>query len=305
MKILREALDDYLALRRGLGFKLRSDGVRLQNFIAFMERKNATFITTRLALEWSLQLQGLYPGKRLIMVRAFAKYMAAFDSRTEVPPVDLIPLKEIRPRPHIYTESEIQQLLEAAWTDLDDRPRGTYCCLFGLLAVTGLRVGEAIRLQFHDVDLKSGILTIRDTKCAESRLVPLHPTTIRVLREYKKRRDRLPGARLSPHFFTTSQGTPLYHQLIYTVFRPLLVKISLRKVTSGSGPRLHDLRHQFAVRTMINWYKSGEDIERRLPALSAFLGHRSVESTYWYLTEYPELMQLAAQRLETRWEGWR
>src|SRR5215470_8978906 len=184
VKTLREALDAYLALRRGLGFKLRSDGVKLQKFIAFMEGKNATFITTRLAAEWSLQTRALHPGKRLIMVRAFAKYMAAFDSRTEVPPADLIPLKEVRPRPYIYTESEVQQLLEAA-TDLDDRPRGTYYCLFGLLAVTGLRVGEAIRLQLHDVDLKSGILTIRDTKCAESRLVPLHPSTVRVLREYR------------------------------------------------------------------------------------------------------------------------
>lgn len=126
MKTLREALDDYLALRRGLGFKLRGDGVRLQNFVAFMERKNATFITTRLAVEWSLQLRGLHPGRRLIMVRAFAKYMAAFDSRTEVPPADLIPLKAIRPRPYIYTESNVQRLLEAARTDLDDRPRGTY-----------------------------------------------------------------------------------------------------------------------------------------------------------------------------------
>lgn len=303
MRTLRQALDDYLALRRGLGFKLQSDGVRLRSFLCFLEERNATHITTRLAADWALRTQGAQPGKRLRMVRSFAKYMAAFDSRTDVPPANLIPVRAIRPRPYIYSDDEVHRLLEAAWACDDDRPRGTYYCLFGLLIVTGLRIGEAIRLQVHDVDLKNGILTIRDTKFAQSRLVPLHPTTVRELRNYKRRRDKLLGTQSSPHFFITRKGTPLYHDRIYRVFRPLLVKLSLRKETSGSGPRLHDFRHRFAVRTMIDWYRSGEDVERRLPTLSTFLGHVSVDSTYWYLTEYPELMRMAVQRLEDRWEG--
>lgn len=301
MKTLRKALDDYLALRRGLGFKLQGDSVKLRSFVSFLKEKNAKYITLRLSTEWAIQTTGLLPALRLRIVRGFAKYMAAFDARTEVPPPDLIPLKAIRPRPYIYSDEEIHRLMDVAKTCVEDQPRGTYYCLFGLLIVCGLRVGEAIRLQISDVDLTDGILTIRDTKFAQSRLVPLHPTTARELKVYKRRRDKLLGARASSHFFITRSGGPLYHECIYQVFRPLLVTISLRQCTSGSGPRLHDFRHRFAVRTMINWYKSGADVERCLPVLSAFLGHVSVDSTYWYLTEYPELMQLAVQRLETRW----
>jgi len=267
-----------------------------------MEKRNSTYITTRLAIDWAMETQGTQPGIRLTMVRIFAKYVAAFDPRTEVPPSDLIPVKAIRPRPYIYSDEEVHRLLDAARTGVDDRPRGTYYCLFGLLAASGLRIGEAIRLRINDVDLKNGILTVRDTKFAQSRLVPLHPTTVHELSKYKRRRDKLLGSEPQSHFFVTCKGTPLYHQCIYEVFRPLLVKISLRKSTTGPGPRLHDLRHRFAVRIMIDWYRAGEDIERRLPTLSAFLGHVSAESTYWYLTEYPELMQMAVQRLETRWE---
>lgn len=303
MRTLHQALSDYLTLRRGLGFKLQSDGVRLQNFLSFLEEKNATYITMRLATEWALRTRGAQPGKRLRMVRGFAKYTAAFDSRTEVPPANLIPVKAIRPRPYIYSDEEVRCLLDAARAYDTGKPQGTYYCLFGLLIVAGLRVGEAMRLRVDDVDLENGILTIRDTKFAQSRLVPLHPTAVRELKNYKSRRDALFSAHLLSHFFITAKGTPLYHESVYRVFRPLLLKISLRKTVTGSGPRLHDFRHRFAVQTMIDWYRSGEEVERRVPILSTFLGHASVDSTYWYLTEYPELMQMAVQRLEARWEG--
>jgi integrase len=175
--------------------------------------------------------------------------------------------------------------------------------LLGLLTVSGLRIGEAIKLQIQDVDLKNGILTIRDSKFGKSRLVPIHPTTVRELRSYCKRRDEwlMLENKSTNQFFMTRTGKPLTHHAIYVAFRCLSVEIGLRKVTSGSGPRIHDLRHRFAVRTLINWYRAGKNTEVLLPALATFLGHVSVESTYWYLTEYPELMKLAMKRLDDRW----
>ena len=302
MKTLRRTLEEYLALRRNLGFKLRSDGAHLTNFVLFMERRNEPHITTRLALEWALKTPGRQASKRLTIVREFAKYAAAFDGRTEVPPQNLLFSKTVRPRPYLYSQDEVNRLLEAAWRHHDDQPRGTYYCLFGLLAVSGLRIGEATGLQVHDVDLTKGILTIRNTKFGKSRLVPLHSSTVKKLREYGKRRDELLGMRPQTHFFVTPKGARLESWRIYQVFKALAVMAGIRKVVSGPGPRLHDFRHRFAVRTLIDWYRAGEDVEARLPVLSTYLGHVSVENTYWYLTEYPELMNLAVQRLNARWE---
>lgn len=301
MKTLRRTLEEYLALRRNLGFKLRSDGAHLTNFVLSMERRNAPHITTRLALEWALKTPGRQASKRLTIVREFAKYAAAFDGRTEVPAQNLLFSKTVRPRPYLYSQDEVNRLLDAAWMH-DDQPRGTYYCLFGLLAVSGLRTGEATELQVHDVDLTKGILAIRNTKFGKSRLVPLHSSTVKKLQAYSERRDKLLGVQSSTHFFTTPNGTRLDHWRIYQVFKALAVMAGIRKTVSGPGPRLHDFRHRFAVRTLIDWYRAGEDVEALLPVLSTYLGHVSVENTYWYLTEYPELMNLAVQRLNARWE---
>ena len=303
MKPLRKSLEEYLELRRGLGAKLHAEGVRLPKFVSFMEERQSPYITTRLALDWAQQTSARYPTKRLTMVRGFAKYLAGYDIRTEVPPLDCLSRKFARSRPYLYSDEEIQRLLRAAWRYRRDRPRGTYYCLLGLLTVSGLRIGEAIKLQIQDVGLKNGILTIRDSKFGKSRLVPIHPTTVRELRSYCKRRDEwlMLENKSTNQFFMTRTGKPLTHHAIYVAFRCLSVEIGLRKVTSGSGPRIHDLRHRFAVRTLINWYRAGKNTEVLLPALATFLGHVSVESTYWYLTEYPELMKLAMKRLDDRW----
>jgi integrase len=269
---------------------------------AWWEERKSPYITTRLALDWAQQTSARYPIKRLTMVRGFAKYLAGFDKRTEVPPRDCLSRKFARCRPYIYSDEEIQHLLRAAWRNPRDKPRGTYYCLLGLLTVSGLRIGEAIRFQIQDVDLNNGILTIRDTKFGTSRLVPIHPTRVKALRAYWNRRGawlRLEN-KSSSHFFMTRKGTPLSHHAIYVAFRCLFLDIGLRKVTSGAGPRIHDFRHRFAVKTLINWYRSGKTTEVLLPALATFLGHVSVESTYWYLTEYPELIKLAMQRLDDR-----
>ncbi len=305
MTSLHSALKNYLILRRSLGFKLEEDGAELSKFVSFLTERKAPFITTSLALAWAQCGGGVRPPRkaawRLAIVRKFATHVAAFDARTEIPPSGLLSVRAVRPRPYIYTDKELKSLL-AASREWPDQPRGTYYCLFGLLAVSGLRLGEARGLASNDVDLSNGILTIRRAKFGKCRLVPIHPTTVAVLRQYRKRRDTIRGSNPSTYFFITRKGTQLPECYVEKVFRSLLAKIGIRKLTASSGPRIHDLRHRFAVRTLIDWYRSGKDVESRLPFLSTFLGHVGLRDTYWYLTEYPELMKLAVERLNSRWE---
>lgn len=306
MNSLREALQDYLSMRRGLGFKLQKDGNCLLKFVTFMEQQNAPYIATSLALEWARQTvsAGANQWERLRMVRGFAKYRSAADSRTEIPPPTLLPRLRHRARPYLYTEDEIQRLLEAAlnFKFRNDLKNHTYYCLFGLLAVSGLRSGEAIRLKCEDADLINGVLTIRGTKFGKSRLVPLHPTSQKMLSDYKKRRNDYLAGRPASHFFISDRGTPLFHADIHRIFNRISVLIGLRDPSASRGPRLLDFRHRFAVHTLLLWYRSGTEIEPRLPLLSTFLGHVCIANTYWYFSACPELMGLAVKRLERRWE---
>ncbi len=303
MNALRETLANYLALRRSLGFKMLNESAALPGFLSFVEKRKVSYITTRLALDWAQRGREGQSKWRFYMVRGLAKYAAIFDNRNEVPQLGLLRTKYPRPRPYIYSDDEIERLLCAARNWGHDRPRRTYYSFLGLLAVSGLRLGEAIRLQLDDVDLENGILTIRNSKFGKSRLVPLHSSTIRKLLAYRRQRNKFLDKRPSTYFFTTRNGTPLRQPTLHIVFKKLLVLARIREVTSRGGPRLHDLRHRFAVRTLIDWYRSGSDIDACLPRLSTFLGHAYVRSTYWYLTEHPELMKLAVQRLDARWEG--
>lgn len=280
-----------------------NESAALPAFVSFVGRRKSPYITTRLALDWAQQGKEGQSKWRFSMVRGLAKYAVIFDARAEVPQLGVLRTKYPRPRPYIYSDQEIERLLRAAWDWGHDRPRTTYYCFLGLLAVSGLRLGEAIRLQVGDVDLATGILTIRNSKFGKSRLVPIHASTTRKLREYQRQRDRFLGTRSSTHFFVCRKGTPLRQPNFHGVFKELLVRAGIRDVTSRGGPRLHDLRHTFAVRTLIGWYQSGKDIEAQLPVLSTFLGHSCVRDTYWYLSEHPELMKLAVERLDARWEG--
>lgn len=305
MMPLRQAFNDYLAMRRSLGYRLSAEGVRLAKFVDFLKENRASYITTALAVEWALQSSPALgePAKRLTMVRGFAKYLRALDAQNEIPARELIPNRLRRVRPYLYSNEEVVTLLEAARRrSRCEMPQGTYYCLFGLLVVSGMRVGEAINLTDQDVDLAAATLTVRGTKFGKSRLVPLHSTTVRELREYKARRDEFLRGRAALRFFISAAQTPLLHTKIYDVFAAARHAAGLRKI-AGRNPRLHDFRHLFAVRTLINWYQRGEDVERQLPTLSTFLGHVCVASTYWYLTEHPELMALAVARLDERWEG--
>jgi integrase/recombinase XerD len=306
MKPLRQAIEEYIALRRSLGFKLRDMADDLQTFAAFMEQKAAPFITTELALEWAMQPAHHQPSswaQRLGFVRVFARHWSTIDPRTEIPPAGLLPFRPQRARPYLYSEQEIQELLAAAHklTPRQGLRPWTYHCLFGLLAVGGLRIGEALKLERTDVDLHEGILTIRQTKFGKSRLVPLHISSRDIMADYARRRDRLVRRAASPCFFLNDHGRRLEVSAVRRTFYDLSHQIGLREPTDRKGPRLHDFRHRFAVRTLIQWYRSNEDIEQRLPVLSTFLGHGHVADTYWYLSVHPELMGLATRRLELRW----
>jgi integrase len=306
MSDLRPALERYLSMRKGLGYKYEHQTKRLGAFVSFMEKRKATTITTKLAMEWAT----LPPDRhaswalRLTDVRGFARHVASFDPKTEVPPVGLLPALK-RAKPYVYSDAEVDALLAAALAlpPKDGLRRWTYHRLFGLLAVTGMRVSEVMGLERDDVDLGAGVLTIRLTKFGKSRLLPLHPTTCTALRSYAKRRDAHVGSRCGPHFFVTEQGDRLQHHHVYPVVWRLSRETGLRRPGDRTGPRVHDLRHRFAIRTLLGWYREGKDIEQHLPVLSTYLGHACVQDTYWYLSACPELMREAARRLERRWEA--
>jgi integrase len=310
MTPLPQAVEDYLELRRGLGFKLREYGECLHEFVSFLAERGAGHITSTLAVEYCCRRKHEKPiswARRLITIRGFAQYRLAADPATEVPHRRLLPFRSKRARPYLYTHDEIARLLHSALTMVSPHPlrQRTYYCLFGLLTVTGMRLGEALSLQPEDVDLDRGIITVRRTKFDKNRLVPLHPSTCAVLRDYARLRDETHTRRrrVVPFFFAAIHGTRLNNSGVNMVFRGLSRQIGLRKPGGGPGPRLHDFRHRFAVETLLRWYRRGEDVTRRMPILSTYLGHGNVSGTYWYLTNTPELMSAASRLLEARWEG--
>lgn len=308
MNPLRKAVRDYLAMRRGLGFKLAKHQGLLQEFVSFLARKRSPRITVNMALEWATLNADHKPyewAERLSIVRGFARHWSATDALTEVPPLGLLPYQPQRAQPYFYSDREIRALLKAAKKrpSVDPLRPWTYHCLFGLLAVTGLRIGEALSLRTKDMDWSEGILTIRGAKFGKSRLVPLHASTCKVLADYVNRRDCRFGAGTEGLLLVNKNGNQLDKGEVHRMFYTLSRQIGLRAVGASRGPRLHDFRHRFAVQTLFHWYRNGEDPSRRLPVLSTYLGHAHVTDTYWYLTGTPELLGAAAKRLEKRWEG--
>jgi integrase/recombinase XerD len=317
MNALRQAVQDYLRMRRALGFKLQEAGKALLDFSAFMEQRRASYITVPLAVEWAKQRcdghSDAWAAQRLSFVRLFARYRSATDPRTQIPPPGLLPFRPRRARPYLYSDDEIEQLLRVT-LDMPLSARHARCCallprvyycLFGLLSVSGLRLSEARNLELKDADLNAGVLTIRRGKFGKDRLVPLHASTCKVLADYIARRQRhWAGRPVSSYLFVSSWGNRLDVAQIHRAFYAVSRRIGLRGVSDSHGPRLHDLRHRLATITLVNWYRSNQDPERRLPVLSAFLGHVHVSDTQWYLSASPELMREAMSRLERRWEQW-
>ncbi len=316
MNILQDRMRDYLAMRRALGFRLVEAECHLKRFCAFMDAQRQTIVTAELALQWAMAPAHIRPtswAARLTVVRQFARYLQGFEPRTELPSTRLLPFRPKRSKPYLYSDHEIRQLMAAAEVMPSRqalRP-WTLRTLVGLLAVTGMRMGEALALTREDVDLNNGVLTIRGSKFTKSRLVPLHPTTCHALTLYAQRRDALLDERdgllgqrvRAPYFLLTGRGGKFWHAEVHKSFVAISRSIGLRSPASRRGPRLHDFRHRFATETLLHWSRSGVQIDRAMPTLTTYLGHSNISDTYWYLSAHPELMRHAALRLERRWGG--
>ena len=300
MTDLRQALADYLRIRRQLGYKLKADERLLENFVAFLERAGAVRITTELAVMWARLPVDARPHRwrqRLGIVRSFARYLATIDPDSEVPSKDLLPAHRPRVAPYIYSPDQITALMRAAGALTPPLRAASYRTVIGLMASTGLRLGEALGLDRQDVDLGDGALHVR-ARQTKQREVPLHPSTTAALGEYARSRDRYWPTAQTPAFFLNARGGRLTRTEFNHWFARLIGQIGLEGAGERVRPRPHDLRHTLAVHTLLDWYHAGENVDRRMPLLSTFLGHVDPVSTYWYLEAVPELMAVIASRLE-------
>lgn len=300
MSALAEIARDYLRLRRLLGHNLAEHHRLLPRFVAYLDSIGATTVTVEAAVAWSTD--GVDPAstngaRRMMVARGFARHLAGLDEHTEIPPLGLVPMRQRWRPPFLFTATDIAVLMEAARRRRWRLPSATYTTLIGLLAATGMRVGEALRLEPDDIDHTDGVIVIRESKFGKSRLVPVHADTITALDDYVTNRDRLLRVeRTTSRVFVSSRGGPLIYPVVQQVFRDLCDRNGIG-ADAARAPRIHDLRHTFAVTVLTDWYRTGDDIEARLPALSTYLGHRDPRSTYWYLSAAPELLAYAAAKL--------
>ena len=301
MTRLQAALEDYITIRRTMGFKFEDSAKLLSGFVAQLEHDGSQVITSVAAVAWATAAGG-HPnwwGKRLSMVRGFARYLHSLDSEHEVPPTGMFPTRPCRATPYLYSQDDVARLMVASRSLRPASWARTMETLIGLLAVTGMRIGEVIRLDISEINWADGLLTVRSGKFGKSREVPLHPSTLAALRAYSEHRCRM-GRRLrTTTFFVSIFGDHLNYDSVHRTFHRLVRRLGPQPHSKHHSPRLHDLRHTFAVRTLLDWYRDGADVSRRLHLLSTYLGHIDPSATYWYLSAAPELLALAAERLES------
>jgi integrase len=307
MSALAERAHEYLRLRRALGHELAEAARLLPRFVTYLDSIGATSVTVEAALAWALQPDtgpaSKVRARRMTVARGFARHMAGIDPDTQVPPLGLVPYRQRWRPPFIYADADVEALMAQTARTIPTAWRAaTYQMLIGLLAATGLRVGEALRLQRSDVDWDEGVITIRASKFGKSRQLPVSATTVDALATYDRQRNRYQPQPQAQTFVVSTVGTAVIYADFGATFRELI-----RATGVGAGspirPRIHDLRHTFAVRTLVSWYRAGEDVNALLPRLSAYLGHREPACTYWYLSAAPELLALAAGRLEAAQEA--
>jgi len=293
---LHERAEEYLRLRRALGFRLRREGQVLPQFADYLEQQGAATVTAEHAIAWAQLPRGVHPvtwTHRLTAVRSFAAWLHTIDPAAEVPPKGVFPGQGKRPAPFIFSACDITRMISACGSLRPAMRAATYAALFGLIAVTGIRIGEALAIPADGIDLDAGLLPVMPAKSRCQRILPLHPTTAAALAEYAALRARsFPEAAT---FFVSDRGTALRRGPALTAFRQACAAAGIK-----GRPRIHDMRHSFAVTTLLEWYRSGEDVAAQMPALSGYLGHVSPEGTYWYISAVPELMQLAAARAAGR-----
>jgi len=302
MSALRQAVDDYLAVRRAVGYQLKQDGHLLPDFVEYVEGRGGCFVTTKLALEWATQPTGgsvCWWALRLRIVRHFAQHLRAIDPRTEIPRPDLLPYRRSRRTPYLYADEDVVRLMEAARRLRGSLRPFSYATLFGLLAATGMRVGEAIALNRPDVDFDKRRAVVHKGKFNKSRELPLHETTLAALRAYARRRDRVFPRCDTPSFFISQRRTRLLYSTVHRTFLKLLPEAGLAE--RQPPPRIHGLRHRFIIKTLLGWYRVDLDVEAELPKLSTYVGHVCPSNTYWYLSATLELLRLASDRLERTW----
>lgn len=300
MSPLHGALGDYLAMRRALGYKLQREGQLLPQFLDFVLERGEQYVSTESALAWATlpAASGARSSARLRFVRGFATYLHAIDPAHEVPAPDLLPSTPRRPTPYLYDPAQITTLMRVCGTLRTPHRVQTIRTLIGLLAVTGMRIGEVIGLDQQDFHAARGCLVVRGAKFGKSRELALHPSTTAAVRRYLRRADRPPPIPdISPLLITTV-GTRLRKNDVERTFTTLKGRAGLQARAGACRPRIHDFRHSFAVATILDGYHQDEDVGRRLALLATYLGHVDPASTYWYLSAAPELMHLAADRLE-------
>jgi len=301
MTALRQALADYLAVRRVLGYRLVRTEKLLAQFLTYVEQRGEDHLTTETALAWATlppEADRSWAAARLSVVRRFAVHLRGIDPATKVPPVDLLPGRTRRATPYLYSEQDIAALLAAAGTLHPPHRVATYRTLSARLAVTGMRVGEAISLDRDDLDAVNGMLVIRNGKFAKSRELPLHPSTVTALGVYLCRGDRPHQPPNMPALLVSTAGTRLLYTNVQVTFHQLVRRAGIKPRSAACRPRLHDLRHGFATRTIMDGLRDGGDPRARLALLSTYLGHVDPGKTYWYLSAAPELLELAGKRLE-------
>jgi integrase len=297
---MRSHVEQYLAMRRNLGFKLHGDARMLREFADRLDHTGQATITIAAAVDWASEPRDVttaHRQRRLAVVRGLARYLVAFDPTCQVPPPGLLPGRAHRPTPYHYSSEEIVALVHAAGTIAAPLASATMQALISLIAASGLRIGEALALDRDDVEEREAVLMVTG-KNGQTRMIPLHATTVAMLAGYAARRDRLCPTPVSPGFFLTTTGRRTQQSAAQHVFGRLVTAAGIHTPPGRRRPRIHDLRHTFAVNVLIGWYESGVDVAARLPVLSAFLGHSSPEATYWYLQATPRLLALAAQRLD-------
>ena len=303
---LRAALAGYLALRRALGYKLAADERLLRQFLGFMKAHDATVITTALALKWATLPPGASPGwhsQRLSAVRLFAVFVASLDEATQVPPAGCLPGRAARAVPYLYSDAEVEAIMAAARSLPSPLLACTYEALTGLLAVSGMRISEAIRLGRDDVLLDEARVQVIEGKLGKSREIPLAPSAVGALGRFAAIRDELCPAPRHDSFFCSTAGTRLTYARVRQTFSELCRRAGVVAASPRCRPRLHDFRHRFAVTTLVSWQEAGADVGALLPLLSTVMGHVNPASTYWYLTSTPELMAPVAARLEKTFEA--
>jgi len=301
MTALQDHVHDYLQIRRSVGFKLVAAGRLLRDFAAYADRAAVTTVTIDTALGWASLPVGTNPvwiSQRLSVVRQFARYLKTVDIDADVPATNLLRAGSQRATPYLYSADDVAALMAAARAIRNPLRAATFATMIGLLACTGMRGGEAMRLDRGEIDWSQHQLIVRDSKFGKSRLLPLQPSTLDALAAYDALRTKLCPTPQTASFLVSSTGTRLSHPTVQPTFRQLLAQAGITACPPRRRPRIHDLRHSFAVRTLLGWYHDGEDVQARMPSLSTYLGHVDPAATYWYLTAAPELMAIAAARLE-------